>query len=77
MSPVAYWPKSPRAITAWNLLILAVGLWDSVSSGQTLVIESVTSPGNPLYGPMSFGLVVVVNLIYGAIVSVLSDKPNR
>jgi hypothetical protein len=64
------------AVMAWNLSTLALGLWDFRASGQAFVIESITSPRNPLHGPVSLGLVVIVNLIYGSIIGLLSNKPQ-
>jgi hypothetical protein len=78
-----YWRKSPKhpvvtwvligigAITTWNLVILAVALWERFSNEQTLPLEAFTNPRNPLHGLMSFGLVVVLNLVYGMIVGLI------
>jgi hypothetical protein len=72
--PITFWlVVGITAITTWNLFALAVSLGEG-ASGPSLLGEGITSIQNPLFGLLSFGLVLVVNLAYGAMVSILSAK---
>lgn len=53
------------AVSGWNVFMLIVTSLEKEASVQTLTYNWVTSPSNPLYGPISLGMVLTVNLFYG------------
>lgn len=61
------------AVTAWNVLAL-VGAWLDKQGGDAISYSRVTAPNDPLYGPLSLGLVVLINLIYGYLVQAFSRR---
>lgn len=61
------------AVAAWNAFAL-LGTWLDKQAGDTLSYSRVTSSRNPLFGPVSLGVVILVNLIYGYLVQVFCRK---
>ena len=55
------------AVASWNAFGL-VGTWLDKQAGDTISYSRVTSAHNPLFGPISLAVVVVVNVIYGYLV---------
>ena len=63
------------AVSGWNVLVL-LALWiEKQSSGQTMSYEWVTSSSNPIFGPISLGIVLIVNLIYAFAVRLFEKTP--
>jgi hypothetical protein len=60
------------AVSGWNVFMLTVTWFERELSAQTLTYEWVTSRSNWLYGPISLGVVILLNLIYGSMVRVVS-----
>jgi len=71
------WPKNKKrsilfweivgvvAVAAWNGFAL-LGVWfDYHFSGDTLSYKFVTSLSNPLFGPISLAVIIIVNFFYG------------
>lgn len=58
------------AVAAWNLLALFGAWFDWKYAHDTISYTLVTSLDNPLFGPISVGVVIVVNLFYGYLVAV-------
>jgi hypothetical protein len=58
------------AVSGWNVFMLTVTWFEKELSAQTLTYDWVTSRSNLLYGPISLGVVILVNLIYGNLVRV-------
>jgi hypothetical protein len=52
------------AVSAWNAFILTVAWLEKESTVQGLTYKWVTSQSNPLYGPISLGLALVVGVSY-------------
>lgn len=65
-SPILLWEAiGITAIVAWNVVVLSL-LWiESQLTGQAPEHERVIA--NPLFGPISIGLVIITNFIYGAV----------
>lgn len=63
------------AVAAWNGFAL-FGAWlDKQYAGDTMTYGWVTSWRNPLFGPISLAVVILVNLVYGYLVR--SVQPNN
>jgi hypothetical protein len=61
------------AIASWNVFVL-FGTWLDKQAGDPIGYSRVTSSSDPLFGPISLGMVVLVNSIYGYIVHSLFRK---
>jgi len=80
------WPKNKkRSILFWGVVgIVAVAAWNGFAlfgvwfdyhfSGDTISYGWVTSLSNPLFGPISFAVVIPVNLFYGYLVRAFEPK---
>lgn len=65
------------AVAAWNGFAL-FGVWfDYYFSGDTISYTLVTSLSNPLFGPISFAVVILVNLVYGYLVRFFEPKTHE
>lgn len=71
-SPILLWEAiGITAIVAWNVVVLSL-LWiESQFTGQVLGDERAVT--NPLFGPISIGLVILTNFVYGVVIGIL-DK---
>ena len=58
------------AVAGWNVFMLTVTSFEKELSAQTLTYDWVTSRSNWLYGPVSLGMVILTNFIYGSLVRV-------
>lgn len=58
------------AVAAWNGLAL-IGTWIDTHAGDSISYSRVTSPNNPFFGPLSLGLVILINFIYGYAIQAL------
>lgn len=62
------------AVAAWNAFAI-FGAWlDKQYAGDTMTYSWVTSWRNPMFGPISLAVVILVNLVYGYLVR--SVEPN-
>ena len=61
------------AIAAWNVFAL-VGAWLDKQGGDTISYSRVTAANDPLYGPLSLGLVILINFFYGYLVQTFSRR---
>ena len=52
------------AVAAWNILILLAFWLEKWFSGQPMSYSWVTSSSNPVFGPISLGVVLIANLLY-------------
>lgn len=52
------------AVSAWNVFILSAFWLEKQLSAQQITYGWVTSPSNPLSGPISLGVVLIVNFVY-------------
>lgn len=70
--PLLLWPTvGIAAVVGWNVIFLVL-LWiERELTGQTLSYQRITSPSDPLSGPISIGLVILTNLPYGAILQLM------
>jgi hypothetical protein len=62
------------AIIGWNVVVLTVFWISAQLTGQTSSLELVTAPGNPLFGPISIGVVIITNFIYGTVVALMEKR---
>jgi hypothetical protein len=58
------------AVAGWNAFMLTTTWFEKEISAQTLTYDWVTSRSNWLYGPISLGAVILINLLYGSVVRV-------
>lgn len=58
------------AVAGWNVFMLTTTWFEKELSAQTLTYGWVTSRSNWLYGPISLGAVILINLLYGSVVRV-------
>lgn len=65
------------AVAAWNGFALFAVWFDYHSSGDTISYGWVTSLSNPLFGPISFAVVILVNLLYGYSVRAVLERSNK
>jgi len=76
LSPFFFWELvGVIAVSGWNAFILTVTWFEKGLSAQTLTYNWVTSQSNWLYGPISVGMVILVNLAFGNAVRVLQRSP--
>lgn len=61
------------AVAAWNGFAL-VGSWLDEQAGDRLSYTWVTSSHNPLFGPISLAVVILVNFVYGYLVRAFEPK---
>lgn len=72
---VVFWEAvGLTAVAAWNAFAVFGAWFDYHFSGDTMSYSRVTSARNPLFGPISLVVVIVVNLIYGTLVQVFCKK---
>jgi hypothetical protein len=65
------------AVAAWNVFAL-FGAWlDWKYAHDTMSYTLVTSLHNPLFGPISLGIVIVLNFFYGYLVAGFSPTSPR
>jgi hypothetical protein len=69
-TPILWMLVGVIAVSGWNALMLIVTWVEKEGSAQTLTYEWVTSPLNPLYGPISLGIVLIVSFIYGCAIRI-------
>lgn len=62
------------AVAAWNGFALLGSVVDKYYSGGATTYGWVTSLRNPLHGPISFAVVILVNFAYGYLVQALCRK---
>lgn len=62
------------AVAAWNGFALFGAWFDNYFASDTISYVWVTSLWNPLYGPLSFAVVILVNLVYGYLVQAFEPK---
>lgn len=62
------------AVAAWNGFALFGSWLDKHYAGDTMTYGWVTSLRNPLYGPISLAVVILVNLFFGYLVRVFYPK---
>ena len=58
------------AVSAWNVLVLFAFWIEKQSSSQMMSYDWVTSSSNPIFGPISLGVVLIVNFIYACAIRV-------
>jgi hypothetical protein len=61
------------AVAAWNAFAL-LGTWLDKQAGDTMSYSRVTSSRNPLFGPVSLAVVILVNFTYGYLVRAFCRK---
>jgi len=74
--PLLFWQiVGLGAVVGWNVIFLVL-LWaEKELTGQALSYERITSSSDPLSGPISMGLVILTNLLYGTVLQlVLREK---
>lgn len=64
------------AVASWNAFAL-FGTWLDKQAGDTMSYSRVTSSRNPLFGPVSLAVVILVNFIYGYLVQALCRKLEK
>jgi hypothetical protein len=65
---ILYWVAiGVIAIAAWNAFAL-LGAWLDKQAGDTISYSRVTSSQNPIFGPISIAVVILVNFVYGYLV---------
>lgn len=62
------------AVAAWNGFAVIGSLLDRHYAGDTMTYAWVTSLSNPLFGPISLAMVIVVNFVYGYLVQAVEPK---
>jgi hypothetical protein len=71
LQPIMLWQIiGIGAVTTWNVIQLTAAWLINSSTGDTLLYNDVTTLLNPLAGPLSLTLAIVVNMIYGAIIQI-------
>lgn len=81
--PVLFWEViGLAAVVGWNVVVLTLFWLSALQTGQTYSLQFVTSPANPLFGPISMGVVIITNFIYGAVMTIMdrrlrSDEQER
>lgn len=64
-SSLLFWETSGLlAVAAWNVLILLVFFFERGGFPPNLSYSWATSPSNPIFGPISLGVVLAVNLLF-------------
>ncbi|HKO44536.1 MAG TPA: hypothetical protein VJU84_14755 [Pyrinomonadaceae bacterium] len=75
---ILYWEiVGVVAMVAWNGFALIGSLLGKHYEGDTQSYAWVTSLNNPLFGPISFAVVIVVNFVYGYLVQFFQLKTHR
>src|SRR6266478_3767147 len=62
------------ALGAWNVIIIGAAWFEREFSDRGATFDRVTSPLNPLFGPISIGAVIVVNLVFALVIRTFSKK---
>ena len=71
---ILYWEVvGVVAVAAWNAFSLIGSLLDNYR-GESITYGWVTSWHNPLYGPITFVVVILVNLAYGYLIRLIFRK---
>jgi hypothetical protein len=76
-SPLLLWEAiGITAIVGWNVVVISL-LWiENQLMGHSLGYESAISVTNTLFGPLSIGVVIVTNFVYGGVIGFL-DKSYK
>ena len=82
--PILFWQAvGITAVVGWNVIFLVL-LWiEKELTGQTLSYQRITSPSDPLSGPISIALVILTNLVYGVVLQLIFrnrraiDRPGQ
>ena len=68
-NPIVFWQAAGvSSIMAWNIAMITALWLEKHLTGQTLSYERVISVSNPLFGPISLVLVILVNLVFAIII---------
>ena len=59
---------------AWNAVMIGAAWFEREFTDQGMTFDRVTSPFNPLFGPISIGAVIVVNLVFALVIRTFSKK---
>jgi hypothetical protein len=59
------------AVASWNVFMLTVTLIEKEFSAQAVTYQWVTSSSNWLYGPVSLGLALLINFLFGSLVRIV------
>ena len=62
------------SVCVWNGLFAAAVYWEIRQYNYQVLYYEITNPRNPDYGLFSLALVVVTNLIFGAVIKMLSQR---
>lgn len=65
------------AVAGWNVFILLAFSLEKGFSSQTMSYAWVTSPSNPFFGPISLGVVLLVNFLYAQAVLLFERRTVR
>lgn len=65
------------AMIAWNGFALIGSLLGKHYEGDTQSYAWVTSLGNPMFGPISFAMVLLVNLLYGSLIRMVASTTSK
>ena len=81
-----FWPRHRRrsiwfweavgliAVSAWNVLLLVAFWTEKQGSGQAMSYDWLTSSSNPIFGPISLGLVLIVSFVYALVIRVFEKR---
>ena len=65
------------AVCIWNALFAASAYWQWYKYNYTVEYYEITNPRNPQFGLFSLALVIVTNLIFGAVIKALRERRAR
>lgn len=73
--PILLWQVvGLTAVIGGNVIFLLLFWIEKELTGQTISYGMLTSQSNPLSGPISIGIVILVNLVYGCVLHLMLQE---